>query len=431
MGREQWLPWPSVLSVKGPMMHFGPLELQACGENNFTMKALGLLAFDRALRLRFVRKLLGDDAVSDDDDPTILFFSRIGEGFMREAIERERDGGKGDLEARLNRAAGLPQGFRWARKSDGRLVQAAKWQTRHVEEMLRHNRVHDDGETQELLQSLQDDLNTEPDLVLQWADRLLLVEIKVLSGEGSDQTGRQRRLGAFLGALLGWTCALRLIGPEGSAAPSDPTCAAVTWTEVATWFDDVPAIAEYIRGFRFFYGGSWRSMVSHATSNSAPTAFDLMLARSPSVEAPAVPALIAEVPPSETAVSAPSATTPMSSSFFAQIAMRSPSSSAQPHNSRIDPWHFSHLGLDYFRPIALAHRASRLPAIKRVWTGRTGVQYSLKSQGRKINPNWMLELVDGATYTGKTGFMSTDSYDKSQMHAWSWSEIVGHFGPML
>ncbi len=29
------------------------------------------------------------------------------------------------------------------------------------------------------------------------------------------------------------------------------------------------------------------------------------------------------------------------------------------------------------------------------------------------------------------GFTSTDSYDKSPMHAWSWSEIVGHFGPML
>jgi hypothetical protein len=412
-------------------MHFGPLELQACGENNFTMKALGLLAFDRALRLRFVRRLLGEDAIVDGDDPTILFFSRIGEGFMREAIERERHGGTGDLEARLNRAAGLPQGFRWARKSDGRLVQAAKWQTRHVEEMLARNRVRDDGETQELLQSLQDDLNTEPDLVLQWADRLLLVEIKVLSGEGSDQLGRQRRLGEFLGALLGWTCSLRLIGPEGSAAPSDPTCAAVTWAEVAAWFDDVPAIAEYIRGFRFFYGGSWRSMVSHATSNSAPTAFDLMLARSPSVEAPAVPAQIAEVPSLELPPSALGATAPKGSSFFAQFAMRSPSSGGHPRDPRSDPWHFSHLGLDYFRPIALAHRGSRLPAIKRVWTGRTGVQYALKSQGRKVNPNWMVELIDGSTYTGRTGFMSTDSYDKSQMHAWSWSEIVESFGPML
>ncbi len=69
----------------------------------------------------------------------------------------------------------------------GRLAQAAKRQTLHVEEMLARNRVRDDGETQELLQSLQDDLNTEPDLVLQWADRLLLVEIKVLSGRGATR----------------------------------------------------------------------------------------------------------------------------------------------------------------------------------------------------------------------------------------------------
>lgn len=405
-------------------MHFGPLELQACGENNFTMKALGLLAFDRALRVRFVRKLLGDGAIGDGDDPTILFFSRIGEGFMREAIERERQGSVGDLEARLNRAAGLPEGFRWARKSDRRLVQAAKWHARHIDEMVMRNSSRDDGELQSKLKSLQDVLNTEPDLVLQWGNHLLLVEIKVLSGEGTDQIGRQRRLGAFFGALLGWTCSLRMIAPEGAVAPSDSSCVAVSWADVASWFDDVPTIAEYIRGFRFFYGGAWRSMVAPATTNTVATAFDLALARSP---APAI--LPAPQPPSA------SPTPPRS--FIEYVSTTHAPLTAQPtattstRDPRSDPWHFAHLGIDYFGPIARGHRNARLAPIRAVWTGRKGVTYADKARGRQVNPNWMLELEDGTTCTKTSGFGVPGSYSKQNMHRWLWSDIVGRFGPML
>lgn len=243
-------------------MRFGPLELQACGENNFTMKALGALAFSRPLRQHFVRLLVGEGEVDEEDDVTLLFFSRIGEGFLREAIEREPHDGAGEFEARFNAAAGLPRDLRWKRKEDGRLVQPAKWQERHVEDMLAAHGSSHDGALRGSLRDLQDCLNTEPDLVLQWRARLVLVEIKVLSGEGRDQTGRQRRLGAFLSSLLGWHCDLRYVGPAHGRPPVDGGCRFVSWREVADWFHDVPEVAGYIREFRFFYRGTWQSMLS-------------------------------------------------------------------------------------------------------------------------------------------------------------------------
>jgi len=94
-----------------------------------------------------------------------------------------------------------------------------------------------------------------------------------------------------------------------------------------------------------------------------------------------------------------------------------------------DPsWHFEHLGADYFLPIVAAHRASRLPPLVAIWTGRKGVAYDEKADGRRVNPNWMVELADGTTYTKRGGFSTPDSYTRSQMYRWEWVELVACFG---
>jgi hypothetical protein len=93
-------------------------------------------------------------------------------------------------------------------------------------------------------------------------------------------------------------------------------------------------------------------------------------------------------------------------------------------------WHFEHLGADYFLPIVVAHRASPLPPLVAIWTGRTGVAYDEKAYGRQVNPNWMIELADGTTYTKRGGLSTPDSYTRSQMYRWEWTEIVARFGAL-
>jgi len=129
-------------------MQFGPFELQACGENDYTMKTLGLLAFRPELRERLIRKLVGNEAIADGEPSSILFFARIGENFFREAIEREFAEGHSDFELRCNLALGLPPDFLWRRNTNGRLTQPAKWQLRHVEEMLVTNGYAGDSRLQ-------------------------------------------------------------------------------------------------------------------------------------------------------------------------------------------------------------------------------------------------------------------------------------------
>lgn len=98
---------------------------------------------------------------------------------------------------------------------------------------------------------------------------------------------------------------------------------------------------------------------------------------------------------------------------------------------RIDPsWHFEHLGADYFLPIVLAHRAARLPPLSAIWTGRTGVAYVEKARGRQVNPNWMIELDGGETYTRRGGLAVPDAYNRSQMHRWEMAELIERFGSL-
>jgi hypothetical protein len=375
-------------------MEFGPLELQACGENNFTMKALGLLAFRPDLRARFIRSHL-DPTFDASSRSSVLFFSRIGEGFFREAIEREATAGqRGEFEERLNVALGLPAGFRWRRNADGRITQPAKWQNVHVDQMLDANGRSGDMHLRDRLSYLQDCINTEPDVVLQWGSHLALVEIKVLSVEGTQQLDRQRELGRLLSDVLGWACHFAFIGPEHGGRPSTSDCTFISWSEIAELFDDVPEIAGYIRGFAFYYRGSWQSMVSRYVEQPSVTAYDLFMSE----------------PVSATPAEPPTAS--LSTPVVRPVTQ-----------AGANPWHFSHLGRDYFQRVLLECRSSGHIPIRTVWTGRTGVPYAERAAGRAINANWMIETESGKRRTNRT----RTSYDPGRMWRWDFDEIARHF----
>ncbi len=382
-------------------MRFGPLELQACGENNFTMKALGILAFRPDLRARFVQKLAGPGALAPrDGEVSILFFSRIGEGFFREVKERERDEKPGALEARLNAALDLPRGFRWPRRKDGRLVQPNMWRASHIREMLRVNGKAEDQELHERLKDLQDCLNTEPDVVLQWGRKLALIEIKVLSPEGDRQIDRQIRLGQMLSRLLGWEVPLFfLIGPEHGGRPPCADCRFVSWAAVADWFSDVPEIVNYIRSFTFFYDGHWQSMVSAHATASGETAYDLLRfnprQESPSA-GPAQPKIVSQ--PRQTLHGPPS-----------------------------DPWHFSHLGRQYFLAMFRGCRENGVWPLRWIWIGTTGVPFAEKLKGRQIHPNWMVEDTQGQRRTRSGGFKEEGRYNEGRMRRFSYNDVAQYF----
>jgi hypothetical protein len=385
-------------------MHFGPLEIQACGENNFTMKALGLLAFRQDLRARLVENLAGPGAISKEDgDINILFFSRIGENFLRDGIERERMAKTGEFENRINRFSNLPSDFRWHRKKDGRLTQPAKWQAKHLAEMLERNGRPDDQDLHDHLDALHKCLNTEPDVVIQWGRKLALIEIKVLSSQGDNQIGRQMRLGRLICDLLDWDQPLFfMIGPEHGGRPKQDACRFFSWKTVAEWFEDVPEIASYIRSFAFFYRGKWQSMLSSAAANPGPTAYDLLPDQP--MKKPHPPMSVALL--NKTVMGMPMPSTPQG-----PIRMN-------PDN---DPWHFSHLGPDYFRRIfRVCNEKGICPSI--IWLGISGVEYIEIKKGRKINPKWMVEGDNGRFITQSTAPKS--GYVKTRMQCVSYETIV-------
>jgi hypothetical protein len=392
-------------------MQFGPFELQACGENDYTMKTLGLLAFRADLRERLVCRLLGDGAIKPGDQVSILFFARIGLNFFREAIEREYVGDVGDLLLRCNQALGLPSSFRWRRNVDGRLTQPANWKPEHIQAMLEDNGRSGDMALQQLLGSIQDDLNTEPDVVLQWGNRIAIIEIKVLSGQGVSQVDRQRRLADFLAAITGLERAdLFLLGPAGCKPPTDPSCRLLSWKQLADWFDDVPEIAEYIRHSAFFYGGSWRTMLSPVAASPGATAWDLMLS-TPVVASPADPP------------NAPG-------SVISRQASLSRSGGMDANGSDIpeDPWAFQRLGYEYFAPIIEGCSRNGIWPLKTIWTGVTGAQYSNKTKVRRIDPNWMVEDANGERYTRSGGFAKPHRYNAGRMRGWPYEQIAAFFG---
>ncbi len=383
-------------------MQFGPLELQSCGENNFTMKALGLLAFRPDLLKRFIEKLDGPDAFSSSDEPmSILFFSRIGEGFFREAIERETELKSGKLEDCLNKTFGLPDGFRWRRNQNGQLTQPAKWQSKHIDDMLKDNNRENDRKLREQLDFIQDCLNTEPDIVLQWGRKLAFVEIKVLSGEGDRQMERQIRLGHYICKLLNWDDPLFFM--IGSAAGNQPTateCRFFSWKDMAEWFSDTPEISDYIQSVAFFYNGYWQSMTANNAKSPGITAFDILKTATHhrSMESMDTPGTSDQVSPASTT------TDPAS-----------------------DSWHFAHLGCSYFIDLFNECKKYRVWPLRWIWIGKKGVPYKEKKNGRKINPNWMIEDMEGKRYTRSKRFQSEHEYAEEHMRRFSYEEIARHF----
>lgn len=100
-------------------------------------------------------------------------------------------------------------------------------------------------------------------------------------------------------------------------------------------------------------------------------------------------------------------------------------------NARPAQWHFAHLGREYFSPIARAHRDARLPPLEFVWTGRLGVAYDQKALGRRVNPNWMIEVEGGAIYIKRGGLLVRGEYDRGDVIRWTWREITERFGRLV
>ena len=97
-----------------------------------------------------------------------------------------------------------------------------------------------------------------------------------------------------------------------------------------------------------------------------------------------------------------------------------------------DPWHFSHLGENYFRRIANNFRATDIAnaSIKDLYIGRTGIPYIGKNNGRLVNPNWCVRLMDGKEF--KFGTPTINSllpglWDLHRCIHFEWSEIVNFY----
>lgn len=366
-------------------MKFGPLELQACGENNFTIKSLGLLAFRPDLAQRFLQ-FLCPGATPASSAVSMLFFSRIGEGFFREAIERAGRGPDlGKFEARLNLALGLPDKFRWARTKEGRLIQPAKWQQRHIHKMLEANGKAGDHDLETRLAYVQDFVNTEPDIVLQWDKQLAIVEIKVLSGEGMAELARQRDLAHLLAGLLGWQTHFFYVGPDHGPRPTIPNCRFIAWADIAELFDDVPEITNYISNFAFYYKGVWQSMVSPSIKQPSETAFDLLMSR------PVRGARKAPAPPGP------------------------------------DPWSIEHLDRDYFQNLFELCRREKAWPVAHVWLGITGAPYIERGPHRGRMPNAMVECLDGSTWISRGSTLEQGEFSRQRMRRWSYEEISETF----
>ncbi len=363
-------------------MYFGPLELEACGENNFTIKALGLLAFRPDLRRRFVEFLCPDcKPIDENTDITMLFFSQIGEGFFREAIERAGSDVKLlKLEERLNVALGLPEGFRWARTRNRRLIQPSSWSPSHVQAMLAENGCLGDEDLSAHLGYIQNVVKTEPDIVLQWYNQLAIVEVKVLSKESVYELKRQRDLANLAAALFGWSTHFFYIGPEHGPSPSLKEYEFKTWAEIAAVFEDIPEIKGYVENFAFFYRGTWRSMIAPSVQKPGDTAYDSFMKR--------------------------------------QVEEIRPASRLETS----DPWNLKHIARGYFESLFAICRSEEAWPVKSVWLGITGRSYA--DRGGKARPNAMVECEDGSTWVYRGRTLVQGGYNRQRIREHTYGEIV-------
>jgi len=114
------------------------------------------------------------------------------------------------------------------------------------------------------------------------------------------------------------------------------------------YFSDEPAIAEYIKDFRFFYKGEWRSMLKRPDSRpEGMTAYEMRF------DDPSNPPADDRTPPAD------------------------------------NGWHFAHLGRDYFERKVQACAQHGISDIAAIWLGISGVApYALSKHPR---PNWAVE----------------------------------------
>jgi hypothetical protein len=73
-------------------------------------------------------------------------------------------------------------------------------------------------------------------------------------------------------------------------------------------------------------------------------------------------------------------------------------------NSKKDPWHFSHLGEEYFLQISSFFGSSNIKndLIDNLHIGCTGEPYIEKKNGRLVNPNWCIRLKNGENFKSRT-----------------------------
>ena len=93
-----------------------------------------------------------------------------------------------------------------------------------------------------------------------------------------------------------------------------------------------------------------------------------------------------------------------------------------------DPWHFSHLGENYFFKIANNFGSVNIhnAQIEDVFIGSTGVAYIEKQNQRRVNPNWCVRLKNGKEYRYGTHTKNSTEpglWDLNRCNHYKWTEI--------
>lgn len=94
---------------------------------------------------------------------------------------------------------------------------------------------------------------------------------------------------------------------------------------------------------------------------------------------------------------------------------------------QVDPWAFHHLGHAYFAQIVDGCRQHGSWPLRILWTGVTGLPYAEKANGKRIDPNWMVEDAKGRRYTRSGGFTRPHAYNAGRMRAWPFDEIAAYY----
>jgi len=95
---------------------------------------------------------------------------------------------------------------------------------------------------------------------------------------------------------------------------------------------------------------------------------------------------------------------------------------------RTSEWHFSHLGRAYFTEAMNAARAHKCWPIESISTGREGIAYSNKRIGRRVNPNWQVETLDGRFLRSLRGHITPDRFIENHLYTWPYEVVAREYG---